>query len=308
VLDERFHRDVWVQLGQLAAVTDRLRLATCVTDPFIRHPALTASAIATLDESSGGRAILGLGAGASGFAALGIDRTQPALALREAIELMRLLWAADGPMDYEGRTTAFRGDRLLYPVPRSIPVHVAGRGPKILELAGEVADGVLVATFVDGPLLDHSLARVAAGESRRSSALGPLRRLAWVYVAVDEDGAAARRAVTRGVVVALFGSRQVLGDIGIELPDDLLAAVASMHYSFTPETLDRIAPLIPDELRDACSIAGTAEEVAARLRGLGDRGFDEIAIWPFPSEGGTMDDLVETLVERVIPLARDGGR
>src|SRR5437870_7334373 len=77
VTDERFQRDVWVNLGMLATATRRLRLATCVTDPFIRHPALTASAIATVDELSEGRAILGLGAGFSGFTALGIDRRAP---------------------------------------------------------------------------------------------------------------------------------------------------------------------------------------------------------------------------------------
>ena len=68
VFDERFGRDPWVTLGQLAATTDRLVLGTCVTDPFIRHPALTGAAIATLADATGGRAVLGLGAGVSGFA------------------------------------------------------------------------------------------------------------------------------------------------------------------------------------------------------------------------------------------------
>src|SRR4051812_13371354 len=78
VADERFRRDVWVSLGTLAASTRRLRLATCVTDPFIRHPALTGTAIATVEDAAPGRAILGLGAGASGFDALGIRRAHPA--------------------------------------------------------------------------------------------------------------------------------------------------------------------------------------------------------------------------------------
>src|SRR4051794_3333327 len=72
IADERFPRAVWAPLGALPAATNRLRLATCVTDPFIRHPALTGTAIATVDELASGRAILGLGAGASGFAALDI--------------------------------------------------------------------------------------------------------------------------------------------------------------------------------------------------------------------------------------------
>src|SRR5512142_2558626 len=85
VADERFRRDVFVTLGALAAGTTRLRLATCVTDAFIRHPALTGAAIATVADLAPGRAILGLGAGVSGFAALGIQRDRPATALRETI-------------------------------------------------------------------------------------------------------------------------------------------------------------------------------------------------------------------------------
>ena len=91
VADERFSRDVWVTLGLLAGKTSNLHLATCVTDPYIRHPALTVSAIASSDEITGGRAALGIGAGISGFGALGITRVSPATAIREAVELMRLL-------------------------------------------------------------------------------------------------------------------------------------------------------------------------------------------------------------------------
>ena len=76
VADERFYREVYSCLGQLAAHTSRVLLGPCVTDPFARHPALTAMAIATLDDISGGRAILGIGAGISGFAELGIDRRE----------------------------------------------------------------------------------------------------------------------------------------------------------------------------------------------------------------------------------------
>src|SRR6516225_8137885 len=72
--DERFYREVYSCLSQLAAHTSTILLGPCVTDPYSRHPALTAMAIATLDEISGGRAILGIGAGISGFAELGIER------------------------------------------------------------------------------------------------------------------------------------------------------------------------------------------------------------------------------------------
>src|ERR1700748_3498871 len=75
--DERFYREVYTCLGQIAAHTTKVLVGPSVTDPYSRHPALTAMAIATLDEISGGRAILGIGAGISGFAELQIDRRKP---------------------------------------------------------------------------------------------------------------------------------------------------------------------------------------------------------------------------------------
>ena len=75
--DERFYREVYSCLAYFAMNTSRVKVGPCVTDPYARHPALTAMAIATLDEISGERAMLGIGAGISGFAELHIDRKKP---------------------------------------------------------------------------------------------------------------------------------------------------------------------------------------------------------------------------------------
>jgi 5,10-methylenetetrahydromethanopterin reductase len=301
VFDERFRRDPWVTLGLLAGHTSRLRLGTCVTDALIRHPALTGAAAATLAEASGGRAILGLGAGASGFRALGIERRSPATALRDAIGFLRRFWASEGSFDHEGPAFSFSDDHLHFgPVPE-VPIAVAGRGPKILELGGELADEVLVATFTEGPLLDHALACVDRGEARRDPSRPALRRSAWVYASVDPDREAARDAVREGIAVALWGSRPILDELGIALPPALRQLMDSTAYAMTPDVIGRGAALVPDDLVDSCSIAGTAEECASRLRGLAARGFGHIAIWPFPSRGASVDGLVDRLVEEVIP-------
>src|SRR5512134_3441110 len=93
--DERFFREVYACLTLCALRTRRIRLGPCVTDPYSRHPALTAMAIATLDEIAGGRALLGIGAGISGFAELGVVREKPARAIREAVTLIRRLLAGE---------------------------------------------------------------------------------------------------------------------------------------------------------------------------------------------------------------------
>src|SRR5262249_34324512 len=95
VADQRWMRDVWGSLTATALRRSHIHLGTRVTDPYVRHPALTAVAVASLDELSGGRAILGLGAGGSGFREMGIERKKPVTALREAIELIRRLLAGE---------------------------------------------------------------------------------------------------------------------------------------------------------------------------------------------------------------------
>ena len=104
--DERFFRDVYACLATCALATRRIRLATGVTDPYSRHPALTAMALATLDELSGGRAVLGIGAGVSGFRELGVDASRSAVAIREAVELIRRLLAGD-TVTAKGEVIAF---------------------------------------------------------------------------------------------------------------------------------------------------------------------------------------------------------
>ena len=86
--DERFFREVYSGLTLAAVHTRNIKLGTMVTDPYTRHPALTAMAIATLDEVAEGRAVLGLGAGVAGFSEMQLVRRQPAQAMREAVTVV----------------------------------------------------------------------------------------------------------------------------------------------------------------------------------------------------------------------------
>ena len=82
ITNEKFYHDMYVTAAMAAARTRRVRIGTFIADPYSLHPALTAMAVATLDEVSGGRAVLGMGAGGTGFAEMGIKRVRPAVAIR----------------------------------------------------------------------------------------------------------------------------------------------------------------------------------------------------------------------------------
>src|SRR5262245_14773404 len=97
--DERFDPETYVGLTACALATSRIKLGPAVTDPYSRHPALTAMAIGSLDDVSGGRAVLGFGAGSMGFENLGFTNHRPAATIRDAIAIVRQLWAG-GPVNY----------------------------------------------------------------------------------------------------------------------------------------------------------------------------------------------------------------
>src|SRR6478672_2756349 len=127
--DERFYREVYSCLAYFAMNTSRVKVGPCVTDPYARHPALTAMAIATLDEISNQRAILGIGAGISGFPELGVVRKKPAAAIREMIEMVRALLKGES-LDFHGDVVAFHNGKLSFkPLRADIPIYVASNGP-----------------------------------------------------------------------------------------------------------------------------------------------------------------------------------
>jgi 5,10-methylenetetrahydromethanopterin reductase len=127
--DERFYREVYSCLTHFAGHTAKVLLGPCVTDPFSRHPTLTAMAIATLDEVSGGRGILGIGGGISGFAELGITRRKPARAIKETIEVIRALLCG-GSVDFHGEVINLDQGRLSFVPPRStIPIYRGKQRP-----------------------------------------------------------------------------------------------------------------------------------------------------------------------------------
>jgi len=171
--DERFFREVYASLTLCAARTARIRLGPCVTDPYSRHPALTAMAIATLDEISLGRAVLGLGAGISGFAELGVRRNKPARALRETATLVRRLLAGE-TVDARGEVVSFHAGRLDFvPARPAVPIYIASNGPLGQRAAGAVADGAIM-EGCGSP----DEARALGAEVRRGAAEARSRRTA----------------------------------------------------------------------------------------------------------------------------------
>jgi 5,10-methylenetetrahydromethanopterin reductase len=301
VADEHFLRDPWVQLGALAAVTTRVSIGICVTDPYIRHPALTAAAAATLQEVSGGRALLGLGAGSTGFPALGLAPRLPARAVSECIELCRRLWREPKAFSYQGQHVQFVDDCLDFIPPLPIPIYVAARGPKMLAVAARLADTVLIGSFVQGVGLDFALEVIRDSEAERSTELPPLRRACWIYLSVSPDSDAAQRGAARGLALAVRSSHKMLIEIGYEIPAELMQFVEKSRHTWSADEVEWVVARLPKALVDDLTVAGDVRQCIAKLRRLKDRGIDEVAILPFAPAGGDVAEMVELLFTEVAP-------
>jgi 5,10-methylenetetrahydromethanopterin reductase len=157
-------RDVYVTLTAIAQKTDTIRLGPGITNPYTRHPMIAAASIASLDELARGRAFHGIGAGGlDTLHPLGMDHRKPVTAVREMIQTTRALYHGEA-VSFHGEILHLQGAHLDYARP-SLEIWVAGRGKRMLALAGELADGVMLG-FIHKETLQDYVDLIGSGAAR----------------------------------------------------------------------------------------------------------------------------------------------
>jgi 5,10-methylenetetrahydromethanopterin reductase len=254
--------DPWVAMTLAASATSRVRLATCVTNLVTRHPAITASAAASVDAASGGRSILGIGSGHSGVANVGGSPTGAA-ALREGIGFLRSVLSGE-PASWRGVTTHLPWVR------RSVPVYAAASGPGALRAAGAVADGAYV-NYGLGPQhvsRARELIGAGAGEAGRKAADVDV----WSIACLDVN---ARREIAYEKLGNILGfvAAYILGPDpeGRGVPPQLVPAVRELRASYTTRQQEMDPALVKrlglfDYLRARLAIAGTPDDCIGQVR------------------------------------------
>lgn len=309
VADERFYRDVYSLLTFLAVHTERVKLGPCITDPFVRHPAITTVAMATLDDISQGRAQLGFGAGVSGFPQLGMEAKKGPTAMREAITLFRKLLAG-GHVDFKGEIISFHNGELDFvPVRADIPVHLASNGPLGQRVAGEVADVAIMAGCGSVAEVRAFRAEVTRGAERIGRDPSAIKLTARLNTCISDNAKAARDAVRVSAARYISSGPMKMNTLeaqGLALPVEALAKVANVQYTTDPAPYRELLPLITDRHVDACTLAGSPEEVAQHVAELRAAGIDSFIIAPYAAEGGNPMDTVLRFVSEVWPAAQAG--
>jgi 5,10-methylenetetrahydromethanopterin reductase len=272
ISNDLFLRSAPVLLSAVAAATERIQLGTGILNPHTIHPSELAMLAATMDEVTGCRFNLGLGAGAADFLAwVGIDDPTPVATMRTTVESVRA-WLAGAPV----RTSRFvrdaRSAYLRFRPPRVTPIYLGAMGPAMLRLAGEVADGVLPLLF---PPEHYFTVRplIEEGAARRD---GALDLAACVWVSLDESGARARTALAEKI--AYYG--HAVGTMILERLGLTREAFAPIeHVAMVERDLPRAAAMVDDRML-RIGVAGTAAEVVARLAPLVDAGVRHVSFGP----------------------------
>jgi probable F420-dependent oxidoreductase len=289
-------REPYVLLTLMAQATSTMRLGTCVTNPATREPSVTASALAVLNEVSGGRMDLGIGRGDSARRVLGKPPTTMAT-LEEAIVVIKAL--------VEGRTIEYEGTelQLTWTGRWTLPVWVAGYGPMALTMSGRVADG-LILQLADPDLIRWFVGQVrqAARDAGRDPAAIKVQAAAAAYLGSRDRGRERTRwfpALVSNHVVDLVNKypRE-------ELPASLTGYIrdrSGYDYLHHAEVGSSNAAFVGDEVTDRFCVLGTADEHVAKLHELAAAGVDQFNVYLM---NGDEEGQLEAYGRDVIPALR----
>jgi 5,10-methylenetetrahydromethanopterin reductase len=308
--DEKFFRDPYASLAYLSQHTARIQLGPCVTDPFTRHPAITAMAMATLDELTGGRGVLGIGAGFSGVEAMGIHRQKVVRTLREAIELIRQLWAG-GTVTFQGETVAFHSGALNFPSRPDIPILVASAGPQILRLAGEIADAVMLGDLASPTAIRKALDFTAEGAKRAGRTTDALYRITRLNLILSDDLEAACELMRPWITGDLWHTYPRWDSMMTYRPEweEELRPLRDFieGYGGKPRNVDDFKMvaeynrLITTEMVREKALVGSADQIVAQIDEIASAGVQQIALYPLPPEGQDIESVLAAFFERVMP-------
>ena len=298
--DIRFGRECYLGLAAVASATSKILLGPGVTDPYTRHPAITAASIATLDELSAGRAILGLGTGGQGFGELGIERRLPVAALRETVEIVRALLRGER-VDFEGKVVSLNNGKLTFePVRSEVPIYFATHGAQISKLAGKVADGVLIANTLLPRMLQFYMDRIgegllSVGREQQSFDFG-LRIEACISANYDAAFAVMRRRMANRLI-GQYPKWDYLNELGVAMPPAFVEIAARKDASLT----DEAASVMPRELVEHTVLAGDAQRVAEQLARVMRPEIGSLTIRPHAAPGEPLDEVIRAFSEDVMP-------
>ena len=291
--ESRLVREATVPLAAYAAVTEHIGVGSGVVNTWTRNVGLLAATFSTLDDLAPGRVRLGLGAWWDPLAEkVGIHRHHMLQCMRETVEATRRLLAMER-VTYHGtfvhlddvEIDIVHGDRS----PKHVPIYIGATAMKMMELAGEIGDGVLL-NYLVGPAYNReAMQHLEAGAARAGRTLTDVDRPQLVVCSLDRDRALALDRARELVTQYLGQQPHIMKASGVD--ESLLEEIGSvLTWPATAEQIERAMSLVPDDVVQLITASGTPEDCRAKVQEYVDSGCTCPILYPLGDDVPAMID------------------
>jgi len=282
-------REAYVNMAAVALNTSKVKFGTGVTNPLTRHPSVVASAYATLEEYSPGRMIVGIGLGDSSVETMGMKPAKLSF-FEKTIQQMRDLLSGKEVQLETGKI------HLLHPCKNKVPIYIAASGPRMLELSGRIADGIIVLVGVADEYIAHAKEKIAEGARAAGRKLEDIDLVLWVPCAVS-DKAPAKDAVKAHVARVVAHPLPYVLDPNEQKVLEEIRKTYDYYHHMDQEA--NHAEVIPDWLVDKFAIAGTVDQCRTQVKRIKKSGIQQIAIILYSAFGGSREEMLRGFAKAI---------
>jgi 5,10-methylenetetrahydromethanopterin reductase len=294
ITDHFNNRNVYVTLTTAAIYTNKITFGPGVTNPYMVNPVITAQAVATLNEMAPGRVVLGMGAGdKTTLESVGVEMQKPLAAIQEAVGIFRKITSGES-VAYQGEVFKTAGAKFLFKPKGVIPVYVGAQGPKMLELAGKIGDGVLINASHPKDV-EHAMGSVKEGIRQAGKNPDQVDVAAYTSFSVHEDLKKATKAAVPVVAFIAAGSPPVLLErhgIDVQKTEEIKAALKVNDWG------KAFASVTP-EMIGAFSVCGTPDLCIERINELLKSGISQFVVGS--PIGPNVREAINLISEKIIP-------
>ena len=293
--ESRLARDAITPLAAIAAVTEKIKLGTGVINNWTRNVGLTAATFLTLDELSNGRGILGIGAWWDPLAwKVGIDRKKPLKAMREYVTVLQRLFRMEN-VTFEGEFVKVRDIRLdvVYgdpSTPRKIPIYIGATGWDMIELTGEIADGIALNYLVSPDYNQKAMEHLKKGAAKAKRNWEDIDRPQLIVCSLDDDPEKAINNA-RSLVAQYLGQQPHIAKAS-GVKDSLIEEVTTAlgGWPAKPGGLERAKQLVDDSLVQLITASGTPDDCRKKVEHYNNTGCTCPILYPLGDDVHAMID------------------
>lgn len=295
--ESRLVRDAIVPMAAYAAVTERLKVGSGVINNWTRNIGLLAATFLTLDDLAPNRVICGIGAWWDPLARnVGIDRRKPLTAMKETVEVLRRLLNMER-VTFHGEFHHVDGIELDVVhgkrEPRNVPIMIGATGDKMMELAGEISDGVVLNYCVPPEYNDNALEFLQVGVERAGRKMEDLDRPQLVVCSVDYDSERAIDTTRELLTQYLAQQPHIAKASGVS--ETIVQEIQSiLGWPATKEQIRKAKHFVPEELIRRITASGTPQEAKAKVEEYRRHGCTCPILYPV---GGDVRLLIDTFAQ-----------